>query len=139
MGERPDREQVSEVLDGLSALLKVSRRPRRRWSEERTGLSAGLMALLMQIEHASPREHDDRGDESGSVSGAGSRISARSPASTPRRSAARPRTSSPSGSFAAALHRFARGLAEVSAAPISLPAPAAPGRSETTHLLQATR
>jgi DNA-binding MarR family transcriptional regulator len=189
MSERPDREQVSEVLDGLSALLKVSRRARQRWSEERTGLSAGLMALLMQIEQASPGEHVDGGDESGSVSGCRLKdlaALADLDASTVSRETAHlialrlvERRSDPLDgraarlaltdqgrerlrslreavldelaaacaswepedvdAFAAALHRFARGLAEVSAAPISLPAPAAPGRPETTTLLEATR
>ena len=42
--------------------------------------------------------------------------------------------------FAAALHRFAGGLAEVAAGPLpKLPTPAAPGASETTHLLEAIR
>ena len=69
MGEQPDRgDQIAQVLDGLAASYTVSRQARQRWSDDRTGLSAGLMKLLMQIEQGSRSEQDSR-EPTGSVSG----------------------------------------------------------------------
>jgi DNA-binding MarR family transcriptional regulator len=184
-----DRNEVADVLDGLSALLKVSRRARQRWSEDRTGLSAGLMTLLMQIEQASRGDGPGPDDEAVSVSGCRLKdlaALAGLDASTVSRETAHlialglvERRSDPLDgraarlalsdrgrerlrclrdgaldqlaaacrswdaadveAFAAALHRFARDLAEVSAGPRPLlPTPAAPGATETTTLLEAS-
>jgi DNA-binding MarR family transcriptional regulator len=185
--ERPEGQQVEQVLDGLSALLRVSRRGRQRCSDEHSGLSAGLMTLLMQIEQASS---GDRSEQTAGMSGCRLKdlaALAGLDASTVSRETAHliarglvERRSDPLDgraarlaltdrgrerlcslrtavldqlrgameswhpedvdAFATALHRFARGLAEVSAAPLpTLPAPATPGASETTPLLEATR
>jgi DNA-binding MarR family transcriptional regulator len=186
MSERSDREQVSEVLDGLSALLKVSRRARQRWSEDRTGLSAGLMTLLMQIEQASPAEHAGQSDgvsgcrlkdlaalagldastvsretahlialrlverRSDPLDGRAARLALTDQGRERLRSlreAVLDQLAAACGSwepedveaFATALHRFARGLAEVVADPISLPTATVPGHAATTTLLEATR
>ena len=180
MTQGPDRDQVADVLDGLSAHLKVSRRARQRWSEDRTGLSAGLIALLMQVEQASQGEQTGvsgcrlkdlaalAGLDASTVSretahlialglverrsdpldGRAARLGLTDQGHTRLRSlreAVLDQLATACSSwdpedveaFAAALHRFARGLAEVSAGP--LPQPAAPPASETTTLLEATR
>jgi DNA-binding MarR family transcriptional regulator len=187
MDERPDRTQVAEVFDGLSTLLKVARRAKQRWSEGHSGLSAGLLALLIQIEQAGQGgQLGDGRDVSGCrlkdlaalagldastvsretahlialglverrsdpLDGRAARLALTEQGREQLRSlhdgvldelneALRSWAPQDVEAFAAALHRFARGLAEVSASPLpQLPTPAAPGASENTSLVEATR